>query len=707
MHDRSHKAKTSDLLQEALLRGKRRAVAWFRRSLAAVRPPKISDQDFNRALKADAINAPLEYFAAPSSCGAFAGLRRLRESAAACKQAHPHTAASIIDGAERILTGKYPIFGEWISLGRDPDWHVDWTTGYRWPFAHHTRLSWTDSKDRAEVKLVWELGKLSHVLTLFLAFALTSEDRYAAEALRQIEHFEESNPLEFGVNWLSPTQVSLRLINLSLIAWFLPLSAPFGNGQFRDFLRLVLGHVRHVRRNLEFSHLATSNHYFSNITALLVAGQTFPHFVESDEWREFGAREFARELGKQIHRDGSHYESSFGYHRLVTELALLSFGLLSNGQQANLLPAETIRKMVDFMRKCRMPTGELPHIGDSDDTRVLCFVPECSERAEIDALLQIGSRLIGQPGFSNDARPSATELFLCGPRASSDNRFPRPTEETNESQMDFSHASRITHHASLTESAAFPHAAIYVQRHGDLFAIIDAGGNGIYGRGSHAHNDVLSFELSAGRTAFLIDAGTYLYTGSEKWRNAFRSTAWHNTVVVDGEEQNRIFPARLFELGEDARVTVREWKSNADEDVFDAQHSGYERLPQPVTHRRSLVLDKRGKLWRLTDRLTGTGRHVLSFVFHFAPDCRATIQPDRSIVAHGAESSLHLIPLGALQLEVKLEERWVSRRFGTKTPSHAAVFTLETEMPVEVEFMLVPSTSHSRPDRAVLTPPSR
>lgn len=710
MRYRSHEANASDLFQEALLRGKVKARRWFRRALASIHPPGISERDLRRALKREALHSPLDYFSEHAFCGGFSGLRALNESATAVKQSHPACAARMVESASRILDGRYPIFGEWFPLGRDPDWHADWTTRYRWPFAHYTRISWSDSKDKAEVKLVWELGRLNHVLALFLAFALTTDDRYAAEALRQIEHFEESNPLEFGVNWLSPMQVSLRLINLSLMAWFLPLYPPFGNSQFLDFLGLVLAHARHVRRNLEFSHLATSNHYFSNVAALVVAARTFPHFKESEEWLAFGSRELERELGKQVYPDGFHYESSLGYHRLVTELALLGSGVLAPRERTVPAgrPCDVLKKMLGVIRACRMPSGELPHIGDSDDTRVLCFVPEASEMTEIDALLGIGSRLCGDPGVWSERPPTATELFLCGPRrASSDSRLTPDAEEIIEPQLASLHASRITHHASPTGSSVFPNAGIYVQRHDDLFAVIDAGGNGIRGRGSHAHNDVLSFELSVGQTAFLADPGTYLYTGSEKWRNSFRSTAWHNTVVVDGEEQNRIFPGRLFELGEDARVTILEWKSNEDEDVFDAQHDGYSRLPQPVIHRRRLALDKRGKRWRLLDRFTGKGRHELKFIFHFGFGCEPVIQSDGCIVVRGETSSLHLIPQGFLPFGLTIEERWISRRFASKAPSKAAVFTIEVEVPIEVEFLLVPSASPALPDQPASEPSLR
>ena len=243
-------------------------------------------------------------------------------------------------------------------------------------------------------------------------------------------------------------------------------------------------------------------------------------------------------------------------------------------------------------------------------------------------------------------------------------------------------------------SAAFPHAGIYVMRHGDLYLICDCGPNGQRSNGGHAHNDTLSFELYAGRP-WIIDSGTYAYTGDLDTYNWFRSTAAHNTLVVDGEEQARFAPREPFLLAPDARPTVHRWETKPEYDLLDAEHAGYQCLPDPVIHRRQILLDKRRDLWLMRDVVTGRGTHRLDWYFHFAPlsvtggESGATVV--RASVSDGA--GLLLIPLECPALNLTIEEGWVSYCYGSRERAPVARYTAcEAALPITGTFALVPTS---------------
>ncbi len=141
-------------------------------------------------------------------------------------------------------------------------------------------------------------------------------------------------------------------------------------------------------------------------------------------------------------------------------------------------------------------------------------------------------------------------------------------------------------------SKAFPDAGIYIMRKDDCYLCFNASGVGINGRGSHGHNDALSIEVSARGHAFIVDPGTYVYSADLQMRHAFRSTAYHSTVRIDGKEQNTIDVQTPFVIGNEAKPRVLEWALGGWSDRVVAEHYGYRRLPSPVTHRRTVKFNK-------------------------------------------------------------------------------------------------------------------
>ena len=84
--------------------------------------------------------------------------------------------------------------------------------------------------------------------------------------------------------------------------------------------------------------------------------------------------------------------------------------------------------------------------------------------------------------------------------------------------------------------ASFPDAGYYCLRSGDVKVLLDAGAIAPDYMPGHGHCDGLSFELSRQGHPVFVNSGTGMYQGA--LRGYFRSTAAHNTVMIDGEEQS-------------------------------------------------------------------------------------------------------------------------------------------------------------------------
>jgi uncharacterized heparinase superfamily protein len=119
--------------------------------------------------------------------------------------------------------------------------------------------------------------------------------------------------------------------------------------------------------------------------------------------------------------------------------------------------------------------------------------------------------------------------------------------------------------------------------------VFDVGELGFGTLAAHGHADALSVLLALGDATVLRDSGTGSYALNEG-RELFKSTAFHNTVVVDGESQARSRAAHLW--GRRYTVTVEAVSLAPDLDYVRASHDGYLRRHAAAVHTRSLIFLK-------------------------------------------------------------------------------------------------------------------
>ena len=528
----------------------------------------------------------------------------------------PTADATEITAADRIVNDHaWPLlgFGE-KCFGPRIQWTRDPLSNYVWPLDYHRDITLIRT-DGSDVRVLWELNRLGHFLTLARAYPLTNDERYSAEFFAQLRSWAEQNPYGRGPNWTCAMEVALRAINL-LGAFETFRLSPELNADFLSFfLRLLQRHGSYIRRNLEFSYLATSNHYLSDVVGLLWLGLMLPEVRDSREWRDFGLDQTLREMDKQVLSDGVDFEASTGYHRFVTELLLYSFLLCkANNVEIEERYWSRLHQMLAYIRAYLRPDGFAPLIGDTDSGRVL----------------PVGHR---------SARDHAYLLDI-GPE--------------------------VPH----SGSQAFPDAGMYIMRDGDLYLCFNASDAGINGRGSHGHNDALSIEVSAGGRAFIVDPGTYVYSADLKKRHEFRSTAYHSTVKIDDKEQNTTDPTTPFVIGNEAKPRVLEWKTGEDLDKIVAEHYGY----TPVIHRRSVTFNKRERSWLIEDEFFGEGEHVYEVRFHFDSGLDVGVHGS-SVEARDGDIGLTISPLNS-DVPPSLESQPVSRDYGEMSDATSACWRI-------------------------------
>ena len=90
-------------------------------------------------------------------------------------------------------------FGE-QSFGNEIQWRRDPLSNYVWPLDYHRDIRLVRA-DGSDVRVLWELNRLGHLLTLACAYATTHDERYSAEFFAQLRSWHEQNPYGRGPNW--------------------------------------------------------------------------------------------------------------------------------------------------------------------------------------------------------------------------------------------------------------------------------------------------------------------------------------------------------------------------------------------------------------------------------------------------------------------------------------------------------------------------
>ena len=288
------------------------------------------------------------------------------------------------------------------------------------------------------------------------------------------------------------------------------------------FLRTLFLHGEFTERYLEQSDI-NGNHFTADAAAMVFAGLFFGQGVAPRRWSEDGlAASLSRSCRGRSFADGVDFEASVRLSpsgaRVVLSRRSLSRGMRPAG------PGQPIA-----IASSPWPDLTLAY-SRGDGSSPLSATPtmraRCRSAASRSAIIATWSVWSARTGASPELhawlqRPARGDLLDARPpRAGICRRRPvnRPRP---------------------IASAAFPEGGFYVMRNDRDHVFIDCGPVGLAGRGGHGHNDCLSFEAVLDGVHLVSDCGAYVYTASAEERNRFRSTAYHNTPQVDGEEINR------------------------------------------------------------------------------------------------------------------------------------------------------------------------
>ena len=508
--------------------------------------------------------------------------------------------------ADAVLAGRYDLLGyRGVDAGSPPDWHRDPVHGRVAPMSFWDAVPYLDPAC-GDHKVTWELNRHQHFLALGRAHALTGDRRYYREFVTQITDWIRHNPPLIGTNWASMLELGFRCLSWT---WALHFFAGAGSGHDEepwtvDLLLALDRQLAHIEGNLSL-YFSPNTHLTGEALALYVGGRVLPELPRSTTRAATGRSILLQEAARQVLADGGHAERSTHYHRYSTDFYLLAYNVArASGDPLGAELRMPALRQARFLRAIADDRGRIPLIGDDDGGQLF---PICGRTpADCADTLATAAVLLDDPSLAVGPVPEET-YWLCGSHPGLE-RF-RPS-------------------AATPSSIALDASGYCVSRNGrGDHLVFDCGSLG-YLNGGHAHADALSVILTLAGRPLLVDPGTATYTMDPKTRDRFRSSAMHNTLVIDGRSQS--IPSGPFHWRSRADAHRVRWESTADRDVMAGRHDGY----APSVHTRE-VTTIHGRGWTIVDRVDGHGATTASLMWHFHPAWSLIrIQDTHAILQH-------------------------------------------------------------------------
>lgn len=421
----------------------------------------------------------------------------------------------------------------------------------------------------------WQLSRHPEWKMLAHEYRLTGDNRYAKRVAEMFESWYHQATYPGDVSgydtecWRT-IECGIRMgANWPYTFFSLYNTDSFTDQVLVDWYSSVWEHGDRLCRNRTHG-----NWLIMEMNGLAHIGILYPQFKQSAEWLKTAFESFEEELDRQVYPDGFQYELSTVYHEVVVNNYQRVIEMAKAFDVA--VPESILQKLetaclIDV--KLMMPDGRIPNINDG-------------KWFSSKHLLERKQRIL----------PNVPEMNWV------------LSDGAEGAQPEY-------------ESLALPYSGFMIMRNGwdqeATWALFDGAP---FGRG-HQHEDKLSVLIYAGGKVLVTEGGNYAYDDSEM-RKYVLSTRAHNTVMVDGMNQNRRrdYKWEEHDIRKKADLT---WNIG---EGFDYAESTYDEgygleVEKSISHNRCIYFVKQpGKglapFFIVTDRMTSEEEHNYRVLWH-------------------------------------------------------------------------------------------
>jgi hypothetical protein len=509
-------------------------------------------------------------------------LRPTEKVIRALRSIAPNLKALLASEARNTLAHEFKIYGH-LSCRLDPtrfSWLRDPVTEYTWPMNPDIRFS--EKPVGTDIKNTWELSRFYFLFQLSVSYAITQDESYAQFAIDRITAWIAENPFPHGPNWSRAMEASIRLLNWLVYIPPMKKARAFTDHFLAKLSNSIIEHYFFIRNCLEYSPYHANNHYLADLAALLSCKLLFPSFEWAQEYADYAAGAFCREILRQFNDSGINFEGSLSYHRLGTEILIVGISIYQRAGYS--IPSDIIRRLqtIRFFTTYYTETAEEPPIiGDNDSGIFVKFFP--GQAANAPRYLRFLFSLI----CSEKVSPRNWDETLCAIQFE-----PIPVMH-----MPINNLSVVK---TSNKLQARNFNGLIIAKHGNDSVFF----NTMNAFSGHIHNDKLSvYPVIDGNLVF-VDRGSFSYTGFLDKRNEDRKSTSHNAPVVNDWEQNQLWKQDVFFVDRNAECAHR--LEQTDGSLFiTGWHRGYARYKRPLKVFREIIWDTANCLFIICDWITG------------------------------------------------------------------------------------------------------
>ena len=400
----------------------------------------------------------------------------------------------------QVASSGLKIYGfEWPQTDDgDPEWYK-FLSGRDTKADKCFKLKFRNTEElQDDIRLVWEVNRLIWLIPIAI-FAESTQNRDAGDyVIKIVKNYLETDRVGFGARWGSSVEAAYQALALMILSSVL--SEKFVNSGLNNaIVRAVSARSSFISR-FPSLYSSANNHRLAELVALVIIEAS----TKADEQK---LNKLVSELEcrtlDQFDDEGMNSELSFDYQLSSLDLLLATHEFVD--------PNFLTQKFLNRVQKASSTTAEIykfskvwPTIGDADQASLLSSVVTRVKTAE-----WIG-RVAGVV-----------------------------TQENESNERTFSKSGYSLLKTGIGES--------------ELFLVVDHGTIGFAEIAAHGHADTLGIWVWINQTPWLIEAGTYSYHSTDKFRNFLRSSKMHNTISIDNTSTSK--PSGPFLWFEKNRAT--------------------------------------------------------------------------------------------------------------------------------------------------------